>query len=172
MRVVWITGLSGSGKSTIAKALLEKLQEEGLSSVNIDGDSLRKRLPVGFSIDQRWKNVWRAIYEAKVATIYHDVVVVTLISPLIEMRQKARKNITSFLYPTRRFIEVYMNTPLETCEKRDPKGLYKRVRAGEIKSFTGIDSPYEPPVNPEIIVNQESSVEMTVKTIYDYLNEN
>ena len=146
---VWLTGLSGSGKSSVAVELEKQLVEAGRPAYLLDGDNLRHGLngDLGFSAEDRHENIRRV---AQVARLFADagiVAIVPLISPYRSARALARGlHAASDL----RFIEVFVDTPLDLCEQRDPKGLYARARAGEIKGMTGIDDPYEPPESPEI----------------------
>ncbi|MED3648291.1 adenylyl-sulfate kinase [Halalkalibacterium halodurans] len=166
--VVWFTGLSGSGKSTLANALDRKLFEEGIHSYVLDGDNIRHGLNagLGFSEEDRKENIRRI---GEVAKLFVDAGVVTstaFISPFREDRDKVRG-----ILDDGEFIEVYVRCPLETCEKRDPKGLYKKARSGAIPEFTGISSPYEEPVNPELIIDTDQlTVEEAVEKIYAYLH--
>jgi adenylylsulfate kinase len=148
-KLLWFTGLSGSGKSTLAHALEEELYQRGCRTYVFDGDNVRHGLcgDLGFSDRDRTENIRRI---AEMAKLFVDAGVISLtafISPFREDRDRARG-----LFPHGDFIEVYVDCPLEVCESRDVKGLYKRARAGEIKDFTGISSPYEPPSKPEIII--------------------
>jgi adenylylsulfate kinase len=142
---IWMTGLSGAGKSTITDALTEKLIEEGYDIEVLDGDVMRENLTkgLGFSKEDRDTNIRRIGFVAELLTRHNVIVIVPVISPYRAIRQEMREKIGSF-------IEVFVNAPLNVCEDRDVKGLYKRARAGEIKMFTGIDDPYEPPTNPEV----------------------
>jgi adenylylsulfate kinase len=146
-KVVWFTGLSGSGKTTLSKELVERLRARGFKVEHLDGDSLREILPsTGFDRVSREEHVKKVGLLARYLEKNGVFVVASLISPYKDSRQFVRgicKN----------FVEVHVDTPIEACEKRDVKGLYRRARAGEIKNFTGIDDPYEPPVNPEIRIN-------------------
>ncbi|BAB05208.1 adenylyl-sulfate kinase [Halalkalibacterium halodurans] len=166
--VVWFTGLSGSGKSTLANALDRKLFEEGIHSYVLDGDNIRHGLNagLGFSEEDRKENIRRI---GEVAKLFVDAGVVTstaFISPFREDRDNVRG-----ILDDGEFIEVYVRCPLETCEKRDPKGLYKKARSGDIPEFTGISSPYEEPVNPELIIDTDQlAVEEAVEKIYAYLH--
>lgn len=168
--IIWLTGLSGSGKSTIATALEEKLYKNRARTYILDGDNIRHGLSkdLGFSDKDRVENIRRI---GEVARLFVDsgiIVITAFISPFIAERNIARK-----LVQENEFIEVFVKCSLEECEKRDTKGLYKKARKGEIKQFTGIDSPYEDPVNPEIIVDTEKqSIEESVQQIYKYLLEN
>jgi adenylylsulfate kinase len=147
--VVWLTGLSGAGKTTLAHALKARLDTEGFPAVVLDGDKLRNGLcsDLGFSFEDRLENVRRV---AEVSLLFAHagfVVISALISPREQQRRMAKAIVGE------RFFEVYVNAPLEVCERRDPKGLYARARAGQIPSFTGISDPYEPPLNPSLIVD-------------------
>jgi len=145
--VVWFTGFSGSGKSTVARMVEQQLLERGKVAYVLDGDNLRMGLnkDLGFAPEDRTENIRRV---GTVAQLFADAGVLTLtafISPYRRDRAEARSHL-----PEGRFIECHVNTPLEVCEARDPKGLYKRARAGEIGGFTGISAPYEAPETPEI----------------------
>jgi len=165
--VIWFTGLSGSGKSTIAIALERVLNEKGFLTQILDGDNVRTGINnnLGFSEEDRIENIRRI---SEVSKLFLNCGVITLnsfVSPTIAIRESA-KNIIG----EENFVEVFVNTPLEICEQRDVKGLYKKARAGEIKNFTGIDAPFEAPINPTVDVktaNQsvEESVELILKTI-------
>ncbi|XP_019451373.1 PREDICTED: adenylyl-sulfate kinase 3-like isoform X3 [Lupinus angustifolius] len=156
--VVWITGLSGSGKSTLAFSLSRELHSRGKLSYVLDGDNLRHGLnkDLGFKPEDRAENIRRT---GEVAKLFADaglICVASLISPYRRDRDTCRA-----MLPDANFIEVFMNMPLELCEARDPKGLYKLARAGKIKvtiGFTGIDDPYEPPINCEIELKQENGI--------------
>jgi bifunctional enzyme CysN/CysC len=148
---VWLTGLSGSGKSTVASALTALLTERGVLSYTLDGDNLRHGLngDLGFSADDRAENVRRV---GEVARLFADagvVALVPLISPYRAGRDHARALHEAADLP---FVEVFVDTPIEVCEERDPKGLYQQARAGEITGFTGIDDPYEPPLHAELVL--------------------
>lgn len=164
--VIWFTGLSGAGKSTLAEALERSLQAEGRHTYLLDGDHLRLGLnrDLGFSERDRQENVRRA---GEVAALMVDaglVVLVAFISPFRSDRDAVRQ-----LLPGQ-FIEVFIDTPLHVCEARDPKGLYRRARAGLIKNFTGLDSPFEAPQAAELRFDTSScSVEEAVQQINDYL---
>jgi adenylylsulfate kinase len=149
---VWLTGLSGSGKSTIATELERALVDRRVHAYVLDGDNVRYGLTsdLGFSDDDRTENIRRI---GEVANLFADsgaVVVTAFISPFIKDRERARS-----LVPAGRFLEVYTRCSLEVCEKRDPKGLYARARTGEIADFTGIGSTYEEPVSPELILDTD-----------------
>jgi len=145
--VVWLTGLSGAGKSTIAAAVGAELLEKGVPVEVLDGDAIRGRFSsgLGFSKDDRDENVRRAGHVAHLLAKHGVVVLVALISPYRAARKEVREGMAGI-----RFIEVYVNAPLEVCERRDPKGLYGKARRGEITSFTGLDDPYEPPLSPDV----------------------
>ncbi len=166
-KVLWLTGLSGSGKSTIAQALERHLYNNQFFAQVLDGDNIRSGINnnLGFSLEDRQENIRRI---AEVAKLYLESGVITInsfISPTVEIRNFA-KNITG----SADFIEIYINAPLEVCEQRDVKGLYQKARKGEIKGFTGIDSPYEAPQNPALEIRTDKiSLEEAVITIYDYV---
>ena len=167
--VLWFTGLSGSGKSTIAGLLEKKLYDLGRHTYVLDGDNVRHGLnkDLGFTDADRVENIRRVAETSKLMVEAGLMIMVSFISPFRSERQMARS-----LMGEGEFIEVFVNTPLDVAEKRDVKGLYKKARAGEIKNFTGIDSPYEAPQNPEITVNTvETSPEEAVEKILAYLDE-
>lgn len=149
--VLWMVGLSGSGKSTLAKALEKDLHEEGFLTQLLDGDNLRTGINnnLGFTEEDRMENIRRAAEVSKLFMNCGIVTICSLISPTAEIRKMAREIIGEG------FVEVYVNCPLEVCEQRDVKGLYKKVRNGEIKNFTGVDSPFEEPVNPDIEIKTD-----------------
>jgi len=169
---LWFTGLSGSGKSTIAVALEAALYEKGHISYRLDGDNIRLGINknLGFSAEDRTENIRRI---GEIAKLFVDTGVFALssfISPYCADRDNVRKLHTE---SGMTFIEVYVDCPLQEAEKRDPKGLYKKARAGEIKNFTGIDDPYEAPTKPEIHLNTaEMTLEDEVQAILDYLESN
>ena len=143
---IWLTGLSGSGKTTICNAVAAELLARGLRVEVIDGDVIRNHLckDLGFSKDDRNENIRRIAFVAQLLTRNGIVVLVAAISPYREAREQARRSIGEFL-------EVYVDAPLSICELRDPKQLYRKARSGEIHGFTGIDDPYEPPRHPEVV---------------------
>jgi adenylyl-sulfate kinase len=148
---VWLTGLSGSGKSTVASALAALLTERGVLTYTLDGDNLRHGLnrDLGFSADDRAENVRRV---GEVARLFADAGVIALV-PLISPYRAGRDDARSLHAAADLvFLEVFVDTPIEVCETRDPKGLYAKARAGEITGFTGIDDPYEPPLEPELVI--------------------
>ncbi|MDG4656863.1 adenylyl-sulfate kinase [Ectobacillus antri] len=148
--VLWFTGLSASGKSTVANAVARKLFDANIRSYVLDGDNVRHGLNrgLGFSEEDRKENIRRIGEVAKLFVDSGTIVLTAFISPFQEDRKTVRD-----LLEADEFIEVFVHCPLEECEKRDPKGLYEKARNGEIKQFTGIDSPYEEPVNPEITLH-------------------
>lgn len=169
---LWFTGLSGSGKSTIAVALEAALYSRGKVSYRLDGDNIRLGINknLGFSAEDRTENIRRI---GEIAKLFVDTGVLALssfISPYRADRDNVRK-----LHEEAgmQFIEIYVDCPLDEAEKRDPKGLYKKARAGEIKNFTGIDDPYEVPTNPEIhLKTADMTLEQEVQAIIDYLDKN
>ncbi|MFK7755478.1 MAG: adenylyl-sulfate kinase [Flavobacteriales bacterium] len=168
-KVLWFTGLSGSGKSTLADALDQKLYEEGRLTYILDGDNVRQGLnkDLTFSDADRTENIRRISEVAKLMVDSGLIVLTAFISPFLEDRAAARAIIGE-----EDFIEVYVNTPLEVCENRDVKGLYKKARAGEIPSFTGISSPYEAPVNPEIEVKtKDKGIDESTNLIFVHLKK-
>lgn len=152
--MVWFTGLSGAGKSTLAQGVHARLQEQGLASTVLDGDLLRTGLcaDLGFSAADRAENVRRAAEVAALMAEAGLLVLVALIAPFADGRLRARQRVAP-----RPFVEVYCNTPLSVCEARDPKGLYRRVRAGQVAEFTGITSPYEAPLQPDLVLDTSSA---------------
>ena len=155
--VVWFTGLSGAGKSTISEKVYEHLKKQGVKVEHLDGDRVRAIFPkTGFSKEERNRHVKRVGFLASMLEKNGITVLASFISPYRESRDFVRKM-------CKNFVEVYVATPLEVCEQRDIKGLYAKARRGEIKQFTGIDDPYEAPENPEIIVDtSQQSVEESV----------
>ena len=149
--VLWLTGLSGAGKTTLAREAEQELLRHGVPVCVLDGDEVRKGLcsDLGFSPQDRSENIRRVAEVAKTMADAGLVVIVSLISPFQADRQRARDIIEE---KGHRFLEVFVDAPLEVCQKRDPKKLYRKVQAGELKQFTGIDSPYEPPIAPELIL--------------------
>lgn len=167
--ILWFTGLSGSGKSTIANAVEGKLYEMGRHTYLLDGDNIRHGLnkELGFSDADRVENIRRIGEVSKLFVDSGTIVLSAFISPFRSDREKVRE-----LVDEDEFIEIFVDVPLEVCEARDPKGLYKKARKGEIGDFTGISSPYEAPENPEIrLLAHEKSIEESVEQIIDYLRE-
>ena len=167
---LWFTGLSGSGKSTIASALEQVLVSNGVNSYRLDGDNVRHGLNknLGFSAEDRAENIRRIGEVAKLFADSGCVALTSFISPYRADRDQCRTLHDEGKLP---FIEVYVDTPLDVCESRDPKGLYKKARAGEIKGFTGIDDPYEEPSNPELVLKTaDHSVEQCVQQCLELLS--
>lgn len=167
--IVWFTGLSGSGKSTVAHALEDRLHKNKTRTFVLDGDNVRRGLckDLGFSDKDRVENI-RRVGEISLLMMETGIIVLTaFISPFIKDRQIVRN-----LAAEGEFIEVYCDASLDICESRDVKGLYKKARAGKIPEFTGISSPYEAPENPELIINSgQNSIESCVDVILCYLKE-
>jgi len=167
--VLWFTGLSASGKSTLAHAVEEVLHTSGCRTFVLDGDNVRHGLcrDLGFSLDDRAENLRRIGEVAKLFLEAGTIVLAAFISPLRTEREKVRT-----LIPHGDFLEIYCQAPLDICEQRDPKGMYVRARKGEIKEFTGISSPYEVPTNPELTVNTgEISLDECVSQVLALLSE-
>ncbi len=167
--ILWFTGLSGAGKSTVAGALENKLAEQGYHTYLLDGDNVRHGLcsDLGFSEQDRRENIRRIGELAKLMADAGLIVLSAFISPHRAERQLVRE-----MVPEGEFLEVYVNTSLEVCEQRDPKGLYKKARAGEIRNFTGIDSDYEAPINPEInLLAGEKAIDELVEDCIQILKE-
>jgi len=182
--VVWFTGLSACGKSTIANLVDHKLHSRGLHSFVLDGDNIRhglnappamlkqrhgeefaKRFGLGFSAQDREENIRRIGAVAKLFCDAGMIAITAFISPYRVDRDRVRQ-----LLGEGDFVEIFVDTPLEVCEARDPKGLYKKARAGEVKGFTGIDDPYEPPQKPELVLNAAAkSPEILADEVLDYL---
>jgi len=167
--VIWLTGLSGAGKSTIATELERELFNLGLHTYVLDGDNIRHGLSanLGFSPDDRTENIRRVSEVAKIFADAGVLVITAFISPYRDDRRMARS-----ILQRGEFVEVFVNAPVEVCEQRDPKGLYKKARTGEIQHFTGISAPYEPPEKPELAIHTDrQSVSESVTQIIDYLKE-
>jgi adenylylsulfate kinase len=167
--VLWFTGLSGSGKSTVANAVAKRLFDDGIKNYVLDGDNVRHGLnkDLGFSEEDRKENIRRIGEVSKLFVDGGQVVLTAFISPFTADRELVRN-----LLEDDEFVEVYIKCPIEECEKRDPKGLYVKARQGIIPDFTGIDSPYEEPVNPELIIETNaSSIEESVEQIIAYLKK-
>ena len=164
---LWFTGLSGAGKTTICKAVAEKLRLQGYRLEVLDGDIVRQNLTkgLGFSKTDRDENIRRIGFVSHLLTRNGVIVLVSAISPYCETRLEVKQKIGDF-------VEVYVNAPLIVCEERDVKGLYKRARAGEISNFTGIDDPYEAPINPAVECRTDlETVEESVVKVLDKLEE-
>lgn len=166
---LWFTGLSASGKSTIAAALERHLVERGVACYRLDGDNIRHGLNrnLGFSAEDRAENIRRI---AEVARLFADsgcIALTSFISPYARDRALARELHERDGLP---FFEIFVDTPLDVCEQRDPKGLYRKARAGELRGFTGIDDPYEPPARPDLVLTPATmSVEQSVAACLDLL---
>ena len=168
--ILWFTGLSGAGKSTVADAVEQKLFELGHHTYLLDGDNVRHGLnkDLGFSDADRVENIRRIGEMAKLFADAGLIVMSAFISPFRNDRKLVRD-----LVEEKEFVEVYISTPLSTCEQRDPKGLYKKARSGQIKNFTGIDSEYEAPVSAEVTLNTaELNVDECVARVITYLKQN
>lgn len=164
---VWFTGLSGAGKTTICQALEQELRTQGYHIEVLDGDVIRENLTkgLGFSKADRDENIRRIGFVAQLLTRNGVIVLVSAISPYRAIREEVRQKVGDF-------VEVYVSAPLDVCEKRDVKGLYKRARAGEIKNFTGIDDPYEPPLNPEVNCRtDQEALEESLAKVWQKLEE-
>lgn len=164
---IWLTGLSGAGKTTISIPLEAELKKRGLKVERLDGDIVRQGLTrdLGFSKEDRDKNIERVTFVARLLTRNDVIVICSFISPYRERRAKSREEIGSF-------IEVYVECPLEECIRRDVKGMYAKALAGEIENFTGVSDPYEEPENPEIVCHTaEETVDQSVAKIIAYLEE-
>ena len=166
-KVIWMTGLSGSGKTTIAIALEQMLKDKGFLTQVLDGDNVRTGINnnLGFSVEDRAENIRRI---AEVSKLFINCGIITIncfVSPTIAIRNQAKEIIGE-----EDFVEVFVNTPIEICEQRDVKGLYKKARAGQIKNFTGIDSPFEAPENPTVNVKTaELSIEDAARQILEVI---
>ncbi|MBE9117155.1 adenylyl-sulfate kinase [Lusitaniella coriacea LEGE 07157] len=164
---LWFTGLSGAGKTTISQAVAEQLKSRGCKLEVLDGDIVRQNLTkgLGFSKEDRDENIRRIGFVAHILTRNDVIVIVSAISPYREIREEVRQRIGNF-------VEIFVNAPLEVCEGRDVKGLYKKARSGEIKGFTGIDDPYEPPLNPDIECRTDrEELEESVTKVFNKLEE-
>lgn len=170
---VWFTGLSGSGKSTLSNAVEKKMHKAGYLTFSLDGDNIRLGInkDLGFAEEDRQENIRRI---AEIAKLMNDAGVITLtsfISPYLRDRENARKIIGD-----ESFVEVYVSTPIEECEKRDVKGLYKKARSGQIPDFTGISSPYEEPLSPEIAIDTsnmsvDEAADIILEKIIGYIQQ-
>ena len=166
-KVLWFTGLSGSGKSTLAIALERQLFDQGYSVIILDGDNIRTGINnnLTFSPDDRIENIRRIAEVAKLFLANGIICIVSFISPTRDMRANAKQ----IIGPSD-FVEVFIDTPIEVCEARDVKGLYKKARAGEIKDFTGVNAPYEIPLQPDVHVHtEETDIEETLAVLYQQI---
>ena len=187
--VVWFTGLSGSGKSTVANCVDAKLHEQGQSSFVLDGDNIRhglnasfeilepvhgeefaKRFGLGFGAQDREENIRRIGCVAEIFCSTGVIALTAFVSPYRQDRDRVRQTVAATGSDVD-FVEVFVDTPIEICEQRDPKGLYKKARAGEIKGFTGIDAPYEAPENPEVHLDGAQPVEKIADEVIAYLKK-
>ncbi len=167
--ILWFTGLSGAGKSSLAHSVEERLHQMGCRTYVLDGDNVRHGLcgDLGFSIDDRAENIRRIAESAKLMLEAGVIAMTAFISPFREERAKARA-----LVPHGEFLEIYCKADLEVCEGRDVKGLYAKARKGIVKDFTGISSPYEAPDNPELVVNTgKDPIELCTQQVIDLLKE-
>ena len=167
--ILWFTGLSGAGKSTLAHCVEEKLHQRGCRTFVLDGDNVRHGLcgDLSFSIEDRTENIRRIAEVSKLIMEAGVIALTAFISPFRAEREKAR-----MIFPHGEFLEIYCRAPLEVCESRDVKGLYAKARKGEIKDFTGISSPYEEPVKPELVVDTGTeSLEDCTEQVIDFLIE-
>jgi adenylylsulfate kinase len=168
-KVFWLTGLSGSGKSTIAEKVERMLFTEGYMVQIIDGDNIRSGIcnNLGFSLEDRTENIRRIAEVSKLFLNCGIICINSFVSPTIEIRENAKSIIGG-----EDFFEVYISTSLEECESRDVKGLYAKARAGQIKSFTGIDSPYETPPNPALkIETEKSTIDASAQVLFNFVKE-
>lgn len=162
-KVVWLTGLSGAGKTSIAEALAKKLANQDRPCVILDGDYIREVLPAGFDKNSREAHIRRVAQMAAILEAQNVIPIVSLISPYTEGRREARRY-------AKNFIEVYLNTSINVCRQRDVKGLYAKATKGEIRNFTGIDAPYQKPTQPELILDtKELSVDACARKILKML---
>jgi adenylylsulfate kinase len=165
---LWLTGLSGAGKTTIASLLAAELQKRGLAVECLDGDELRQNVGrgLGFSREDRHENISRAVYIAGLLSRHGVITIVSVISPYREMRDYARKTLPDF-------VEVYVDCPLQVCEQRDFKGLYAKARQGVIPFFTGISDPYEVPDSPDLTLRTaEQSAKESAAALLNWLDHN
>ncbi len=164
--ILWFTGLSGAGKSTLAECVAPVLRERGVNVEVLDGDVVRTNLSkgLGFSKEDRDTNIRRIGFVANLVARNGAAAITAAISPYIAIRDEVRRAADAT------FVEVYVEAPLEVVEKRDPKGLYRKARAGKIANFTGVSDPYEPPVNPEVVVHTgEEDIQSSTDKILNYL---
>jgi adenylylsulfate kinase len=167
--VLWFTGLSGSGKSTIANEVEQELFKKGFKTFTLDGDNIRSGINknLGFTPEDRTENLRRIAEVAKLFVDAGNITLAAFISPMRKDRAMVEK-----IVGEENFFEIFVDTPLDICEKRDPKGLYKKARAGEIKDFTGIDAPYEPPLNPDLhLKTLENTLENCVKKVITFVEQ-
>jgi len=167
--LIWFTGLSGSGKSTIANALEQMLCQNNFNTAMLDGDSIRLGInaDLGFSEADRVENLRRIAHIAKLMMDSGLIVLAAFVSPFRKDRQLVKDVVGA-----QNFVEIFVDTSLETCEKRDVKGLYKKARAGEISNFTGIQQPYEAPFQADILVNEALTIDQAIQIIYQNIQSN
>lgn len=168
--LLWLTGLSGAGKTTIANKISKILMKKSIVNIVLDGDTVRSGLckDLGFSLKDRTENIRRISEIAKIISLSNVPVITSLISPFISERDKVRE-----IFSKNHFIEIHVDCPIEICEKRDPKGLYSRARNGEIPLFTGLTSPYEKPLNPELTISTNiESIDKSTEKIINFLIDN
>lgn len=164
---IWFTGLSGSGKSTVADAIAERLRDKGLNVERLDADIIRRNLwgELGYTKQDRDENIRRVAFLADLLTRNGIITITTFISPYRELREHARKSIGAF-------VEVYVKCPVEVCMQRDTKGLYQKALAGEISNFTGVSDPYEEPLNPDVLIESDKEpVEESVAKVIGELKK-
>ncbi len=161
---VWLTGLPAAGKSTIAAAVEERLIASGQSAYRLDGDNLRHGIcgDLGFSREDRDENVWRVGQLARLFADSGTIAIVSLVSPYAACRERVRE---LHARDGLAFVEVFVDTPATVCERRDPKGLYAKAQAGELGGLTGVDDPYEPPPDPELVLTPELDVQESVEAV-------
>jgi len=166
--VLWFTGLSGAGKTTLADRIYEELSKSGYKLERLDGDTVRQNLTkdLGFSRKDRAENIKRVAYVCSLLSKHGVGVVASFISPYKSEREIVREKSTNF-------IEVHVSTPLNICEKRDPKGLYAKARKGEIENFTGVNDPYENPENPEVLIcgDKKNNIKKSVEDVLECLRK-
>lgn len=165
--VIWLTGLPGSGKTTISTHLEKELNRRNIKTIVLDGDKLRDGInsDLGFSPADRAENIRRVIELARLFSQAEILTITAFISPYKVDRDKARLKIGN-----EKFIEVFVDSPLEVCEKRDPKGMYAKARKGVIPDFTGVSAPYEPPVDPEVhLITDQCSIEVCCQQVLDFI---
>ena len=165
-KILWATGLSGAGKSTLAEAVAERLADLNISSAIVDGDEFRKThcADLGFTAEDRMENLARMSIHVNKLSKDYDVVFVAAITPFSETRKQLRAELGE------KYVEVFLNTPLSVCQSRDPKGLYARANNGDIPNFTGISSPYDKPESPDIVINHDDPLNISVGKLLAFLD--
>ena len=167
--VIWFTGLPGSGKSTLANALEIRMYKKNIRTMTLDGDNIRRGInsELGFSEEEREENLRRIAYISKIMIDAGVVCLSAFVSPLNKYRSMIKT-----IVGEGNFVEVFVNTPNEICEKRDVKGLYAKARKGEINDFTGVNAPFENPLNPDIVIdNSNSDIEASVDKLFDFIEK-